>query len=112
MQQYQSLIFPLLLIAIFYFLFFRPQNKRQKERNAMLGSLKKGDKIVTIGGLHGTIVDLNDQTVTVKVNDNNRLVFERAAINERRSADAPAKEAKPEKEVTATAAEETKEETK
>lgn len=112
MQQYQSLIFPLLLIAIFYFLFFRPQNKRQKERTAMLGSLKKGDKVVTIGGLHGTIVDLNDQTVTIKVNDTTRLVFERAAINERKAVDAPAKEAKPEKEVTATTTEDTKEETK
>lgn len=47
----------------------------------MLSSLKKGDKIVTIGGLHGTITDLTEDRVTLKVNENSRLVFERSAIN-------------------------------
>lgn len=80
----QSLVqfLPLILIfAVFYFLLIRPQQKRQKERNAMLSSVKKGDKIVTIGGLHGTITDLTDDRVTLKVNDTTRLIFERSAIN-------------------------------
>lgn len=100
MQSLQPLLFPLIVIAIFYFLFLRPQNKRQKERSKMLGALKKGDKIITIGGLHGTIVDLNENRVTLKVGDNTRLVFERSAVNEKLSADAdkPVKEEKPAKE--------------
>ncbi|MDQ0417514.1 preprotein translocase subunit YajC [Croceifilum oryzae] len=109
MQQYQAFIFPVLLIAIFYFLLIRPQNKNRKQRNEMISSLKKGDKVVTIGGLHGTIVELNDQTITIKVNDNTRLVFERAAINEKKIVDAPAKTEEKE-EVVASTTEETKEE--
>ncbi|MDR6226359.1 preprotein translocase subunit YajC [Desmospora profundinema] len=73
---------PLILIfAIFYFLLLRPQQKRQKERNAMLASLKKGDKVITIGGLHGTIMDLTDDRINLKVNENTRLTFERSAVN-------------------------------
>ncbi|MGI6127189.1 MAG: preprotein translocase subunit YajC, partial [Planifilum sp.] len=45
----------ILVLVILWFLLIRPQQKRQKERNAMLQSLKKGDKVITIGGLHGTI---------------------------------------------------------
>ncbi|OYD09908.1 preprotein translocase subunit YajC [Paludifilum halophilum] len=73
---------PLILIfAIFYFLLLRPQQKRAKERNAMLAALKKGDKVITIGGIHGTIMDLNDERITLKVNDTTRLVFERSSVN-------------------------------
>ncbi|MDA8351937.1 MAG: preprotein translocase subunit YajC [Firmicutes bacterium] len=71
----------IIILAVFYFLLIRPQQKRNKERNAMLAGLKKGDKVVTIGGLHGTIMDLTDDRVTLKVNDQSRLVFERSAVN-------------------------------
>jgi len=71
----------ILVLVIFWFLLIRPQQKRQKERNAMLQSLKKGDKVITIGGLHGTITDLTEDRVTLKVNENTRLVFERTAVN-------------------------------
>jgi preprotein translocase subunit YajC len=71
----------ILMFAIFYFLLIRPQQKRNKARNAMLNALKKGDKVITIGGLHGSIVDLTDDKVTLKVNDQTRLTFERSAIN-------------------------------
>lgn len=65
-----SLIVPLvLMVAIFYFLMIRPQNKKQKQRNSMLSQLKKGDKIVTIGGLHGTIAEISDDVVVLRVND-------------------------------------------
>lgn len=76
----QLLLF-ILVLVIFWFLLIRPQQKRQKERNAMLQSLKKGDKVITIGGLHGTITDLTEERVTLKVSDNTRLVFERTAVN-------------------------------
>jgi preprotein translocase subunit YajC len=81
-QGFLMQILPLVVIfAVFYFLLIRPQQKRQKERNAMLSALKKGDKVITIGGLHGTITDLSDERVTLKVSDNTRLVFERSAVN-------------------------------
>jgi len=48
---------------------------------AMLDALKKGDKVITIGGLHGTIVDLNEDQVVLRVNENTKLTFERNAVN-------------------------------
>jgi|HigsolmetaGSP12D_1036236.scaffolds.fasta_scaffold00210_13 preprotein translocase subunit YajC len=70
-----------LMFAIFYFLLIRPQQRKQKERNNMLRSLNKGDKVTTIGGLHGTIVEITDDTVVLKVNDVTKLTFDRSAIN-------------------------------
>jgi preprotein translocase subunit YajC len=69
------------IIAIFYFLIIRPQNKKQKETQKMLSALKKGDKIVTIGGIHGTIQNVKEQTVIVKVDEDTKLEFSRSAIS-------------------------------
>ncbi len=69
-----------LVILIFYFLIIRPQNKKQKEAKKMLEALKKGDKVVSIGGIHGTVVSVKDQTVVVKVDDNTKLEFTKSAI--------------------------------
>jgi len=69
------------IIAIFYFLIIRPQNKKQKETQKMLAALKKGDKIVTIGGIHGTIQNVKEQTVIVKVDEDTKLEFSRSAIS-------------------------------
>jgi preprotein translocase subunit YajC len=69
------------IIAIFYFLIIRPQNKKQKETQKMLSALKKGDKIVTIGGIHGTIQTVREQTVIVKVDEDTKLEFSRSAIS-------------------------------
>ena len=69
------------IIAIFYFLIIRPQNKKQKETQKMLSALKKGDKIVTIGGIHGTIQTVRESTVIVKVDDGIKLEFSRSAIS-------------------------------
>jgi preprotein translocase subunit YajC len=83
MQQQLIAILPMIAVfAIFYFMMLRPQRKREKERVSMLGNLKRGDKVITIGGLHGSIIDINDQRVTLKVNDNNRLTFERSSVNQ------------------------------
>ncbi|MFX3634881.1 MAG: preprotein translocase subunit YajC [Candidatus Pristimantibacillus sp.] len=77
-----QMIWPfILMFAVFYFLLIRPQQKKQKARNALLNQLKKGDKIATVGGLHGTIVELTDDTVVLRVNDTMKLTFERSAIN-------------------------------
>jgi preprotein translocase subunit YajC len=69
------------IIAIFYFLIIRPQNRKQKETQKMLAALKKGDKVVTIGGIHGTIQTVREQTVIVKVDEDTKLEFSRSAIS-------------------------------
>ena len=70
-----------LIIVIFYFLIIRPQKKRDKETKEMLAAIKKGDKVVSIGGIHGTVVAVKEATVVVKVDDNTRLEFSRSAIS-------------------------------
>lgn len=70
-----------LIILIFYFLIIRPQKKRDKEAKAMIEAMKKGDKVVTIGGIHGTIVMVKDKTVIVKVDDSARIEFSKTAIS-------------------------------
>ena len=73
---------PLLFIfAIFYFLLILPQQRRQKKWQAMLGELKTGDKILTSGGLKGTIISLKDDALTVRVPpDNLKLEITRASV--------------------------------
>ncbi|MNO71412.1 preprotein translocase subunit YajC [compost metagenome] len=70
-----------LMFVVFYFLLIRPQQKKTKTRNAMLKALKKGDKIVTIGGLHGTIMEISDDIVVLRVNDVTKLTFDRGSIS-------------------------------
>lgn len=69
-----------IIFLIFYFLMIRPQNKKQKETEKMISALKKGDKIVTIGGIHGVVSSTKEQTVIVKVDDNAKMEFSRSAI--------------------------------
>lgn len=69
-----------LIILIFYFLIIRPQKKREKETKNMLSAMKKGDKVVSIGGIRGTIVSVKESTVVVKVDDNTRIEFSKSAI--------------------------------
>ena len=70
----------LLMVVIFYFLLWRPQKKQQKERASLLGSLKKGQKIVTIGGIYGEIVELDDEKVKVQVSEKVELTFAGTAV--------------------------------
>ena len=69
------------IVGIFYFLIIRPQSKKQKETKKMLEALKKGDKIVTIGGIHGVIQTVRESSVIVKVDENVKLEFSRSAIS-------------------------------
>ena len=74
--------FPLIaIIGIFYFLIIRPQNKKQKETQKMLSAIKKGDKVVTIGGIHGTIQTVRESTVIVRVDETTKLELSRSAIS-------------------------------
>ena len=69
------------IILIFYFLIIRPQKKRDKEAKDMIAAIKKGDKIVTIGGIRGTVAVVKDTTVIIKVDDNTRIEFNKNAIS-------------------------------
>ncbi len=62
-----SLLFPILILVLFYFLFIRPQQKRMKEHRQMVSELKSGDEIVTNGGLAGEITDVGESFVTVNI---------------------------------------------
>jgi preprotein translocase subunit YajC len=88
MQAAPDMLFTLapigLVIVVFYFLILRPQNKKQKELKQMLASLKKNDKIITIGGIRGVVannVKEGDTTVIIKVDDNVKMEFSRNAIS-------------------------------
>jgi preprotein translocase subunit YajC len=70
-----------LMIVIFYFLFYRPQQNEQKKRTAMLNSLKKGDRVVTSGGAYGTITALTDKTITIKLAEKVEVDFARSAVS-------------------------------
>lgn len=74
---------PLVLIfVVFYFFMIRPQQKKQKEREKVLESLKRGDRVVSIGGMHGTVagIDTEKKTVLVQVSENTKIKFDRSAI--------------------------------
>jgi preprotein translocase subunit YajC len=93
-----------LVFVIFYFLIIRPQNKKQKQMQQMIAGVKKGDKIVTIGGIHGIVASVKESTVVVKVDDGTRIEFSKSAIasvspakTEERAEAADEAEAKPEK---------------
>lgn len=77
---YQSLIFLGLIMVVFYFFFIRPQAKKAKDLKKYREALKKGDKIVTIGGIHGKIVEVQETTFTIEVEDGSRLRIEKSAV--------------------------------
>ena len=75
-----QLLFFAAIFAIFYFLLIRPQQKQKGDRQRMLDGLKRGDRVVTSGGLHGTVTALGEQTVTLRVADQVKLDFDRSAV--------------------------------
>jgi preprotein translocase subunit YajC len=79
----QNLILPIALLALMYFMMIRPQQQQAKKRKEMLGSLAVGSDVVTIGGLHGTILAMDDTTVRLRVAPNVELTFNRSAIGAR-----------------------------
>jgi len=69
------------MVAIFYFFFIRPQQKKQKEQRKFIDAVKKGDLVVTMGGIHGRVVSVEDSTVILDVDRGNKLVIEKSAIS-------------------------------
>lgn len=75
-----SLLWLVLLIALMYFMMIRPQQKQKKQRDQLLGSLKKGDEIITIGGIHGKIISLTDDSIVLEISHKVRITIQRTAV--------------------------------
>ena len=71
----------ILMVLIFYFLLYRPQKNAQKKREEMLSSLKVGSRVITIGGIYGTITSLTDEIVCLKIADKVEIEVARGSIN-------------------------------
>jgi len=77
-----------LIIAVFYFFIIAPQRKQQKQHQEMLKKLKKNDAVVTIGGIHGVIVNVKEKTVVLRVDDNVKIEIDKSAISHLEKSDA------------------------
>nr|NNM91420.1 preprotein translocase subunit YajC [Bacilli bacterium] len=79
--QVVNVLMIVVIIGVFYFLMIRPQQKRQKERQNLMKSMGVGDRVISIGGIHGVITRLDDATITIRVDESHELTFEKTAIN-------------------------------
>ena len=79
-SSWTGLLMIVLIFVVFWLFFIRPQNKKQKEEQKFRESLQKGDDIVTIGGIHGKIVDVKETTVLVSIDSNVKIEIEKSAI--------------------------------
>ena len=79
-SQWPSLIFIVLLIVVFWMFFLRPQSKKAKEEQKFRDGLKKGDKVVTIGGFHGKVVEVKETTVVISIAPNTEVEVEKTAL--------------------------------
>ncbi|WP_174813718.1 preprotein translocase subunit YajC [Aquisalimonas sp. 2447] len=77
-----ALLFPIALIAIFYFLLIRPQAKRAKEHKKLVSELAKGDEVITQGGLLGRITEVDETFITMEINDNNQVKVQKNAVSQ------------------------------
>jgi preprotein translocase subunit YajC len=84
-----SLLLPVGMIVIFYFLLIRPQNNRMKKHKEMLGALKKGDEVVTQGGIIGKVAKLADNEVTIDTGEGGKLRIVRSMVVDVRNPGAP-----------------------
>ncbi|MDQ7090628.1 MAG: preprotein translocase subunit YajC [Methylococcales bacterium] len=76
----EGMLFPLAILAFFYFMFIRPQSKRTKEQKSMLEALNKGTEVVTSGGILGKVTEIDDNFVKLEIADNNFIQVQRHAI--------------------------------
>ena len=79
-MNYSFIIMIVAMMAVFYFFMIRPQQKRQKELQQFRDELKKGDRIVTIGGIHGVVKSMNETTIIVSISEGVDVCFEKSAI--------------------------------
>lgn len=78
---YSSLIMMAAVIGIMYFFMIRPQMKKAKDEKLFVDSIEKGNKVVTLGGLHGKVIEVNDTTVLLEIDTNVRVKLEKKAIS-------------------------------
>ncbi|MCK5775220.1 MAG: preprotein translocase subunit YajC [Bacteroidales bacterium] len=78
---YSGIIMMVLIIGVFYFFFIRPQQKKAKDAVKMREAIKKGDKVVTVGGIHGKILEVADTTFVIEVEGQGRLKINRDAVS-------------------------------
>ncbi len=78
---FSSIIFLFMIIAVFYLFMIRPQMKKNKDLKKFRENLNKGDKVITIGGIHGKIAEIKDNVVILEVEGGNRLKVEKSALN-------------------------------
>ncbi|GAB2794473.1 preprotein translocase subunit YajC [Rhabdobacter roseus] len=69
------------IIGVFYFFMIRPQQKKQKDQKQMLNNLKKGDQVVTIGGMHGKVFAVDETTITLELDKGVKLTFDKSAVS-------------------------------
>lgn len=81
-SMWSSLIFIVLLIVVFWLFFIRPQSKKAKEEQKFREGLKKGDKVVTIGGFHGKVVEVKETTVMISLAPNMEVEVEKTALQQ------------------------------
>ena len=79
-SSWSGLLMIVLIFVIFWLFFIRPQNKKAKEQQKFRENLKKGDKVFTIGGIHGKVEEVKENTVIVSVDHNTKIEFEKSAI--------------------------------
>ncbi len=79
-SMWSSLGFILLLIVVFWLFFIRPQSKKAKEEQKFRDGLQKGDKVVTIGGFHGKVIEVKDTTVIISLTPNTEVEVEKTAL--------------------------------
>lgn len=79
-QQYSFLILMILIFVVMYFFMIRPQQKKQKEIVKWRESLQKGDKIVTVGGIYGTIAEVKDQFLIVEIDNNVKIRVDKSSV--------------------------------
>lgn len=84
-----TFVFLALIFVVFYFFMIRPQNKKRKQREAMIKALKKGDKVISSGGIHGIVVKVSDHTISLKVDEGAKIELSRNSIAEVEARPAP-----------------------
>ena len=74
-------LFLVAMVAIFYFFMIRPQQQKQKDQKKFIQEVKKGDKVVTVGGIHGKVISVNDMTIILEVDRGAKITFEKSSLS-------------------------------
>ncbi|OFX32734.1 MAG: preprotein translocase subunit YajC [Armatimonadetes bacterium RBG_16_67_12] len=80
-QQLQILAFYALILVVFYMFLIRPQRTQQRKRREMIEAIRRGDRVVTVGGIHATVADLKDDVLTLDLAPNVRVKADRSAVS-------------------------------